>query len=157
MTIASNSIAKALRTIDLKLAELRKKRVEAVLRPLHRERRRLHARIEKINQVIVRARGKVREDEKVAKEPMVKANRGKKRTRRSSDGLKKVALRVVEFVKSKGKMGVKPKEIKAAFGNLVPPPRAICKKVWRSAASFQRTCQASAILCFVSAAITGWP
>jgi hypothetical protein len=48
--------------------------------------------------------------------------------RRSADELKKVAQDVVEFVRSKGKAGVTPGEIKAAFGNLFPSPAQFVKK-----------------------------
>jgi hypothetical protein len=128
MARPKQSIVKALKTIDTELAELRQKRVDLVLRPFYRERSRLYARIEKINQVVARALGKLRGESKIAKNPAVSAKGKGKRIRRSSRELKKIALGVVEFVKSKGKEGVTPKEIKAAFGNLFPSPSQFVKK-----------------------------
>jgi hypothetical protein len=149
------TISKALKSIDAELAKLRQRRVEILLRPLHRERRWLQARIEKINQVIVRALGKLRGDAKPAKRPAAKARGKRRRIRRSADELKKVALGVVEFVKSKGRAGVTAGEIKAVFGNLIPSPSQFVKRVWRGTASPKRTRQASTILRFVNAADAG--
>ncbi|MGD1090300.1 MAG: hypothetical protein ABR955_16475, partial [Verrucomicrobiota bacterium] len=48
--------------------------------------------------------------------------------RRSPEALKKIANGVVEFVKSAGKAGVVPTEIKKRFGQLVPTPAQFVKK-----------------------------
>jgi hypothetical protein len=128
MARAKTSIVKALRTIDAKLATLRQEKVEAVLRPLHRERLQLEIRIEKVNQIIAQALGKLGGKPKTVEQRAVTLQKKGKRIRRSSEDLKKVAHGVFEFVKSKGKTGVAPKEIKASFGNLFPSPVQFVKK-----------------------------
>jgi hypothetical protein len=149
------TISKALKSIDAELAKLRQRRVEILLRPLDRERRWLQARIEKINQVIVRALGKLRGDTKPAKELAAKARGKRRRIRRSADELKKVALGVVEFVKSKGRAGVTAGGDQSGIWKSHSKPVAVRKKVWRGAASPKRTRQASTILRFVNAADAG--
>lgn len=122
------AITKALKTIDRELQTIRQRRVEAVLRPFHRERRKLQVRIEKINQLIARALGKLDRGATTVEAMAAKPVGKKKRVRRSSEKLKKIASKVVEFVKSKGKDGVTPGAIKSAFGNLAPSPLQFVKK-----------------------------
>lgn len=124
------TLSKALNAINTELESLRRKKVETILRPLHRERRKLQARVEKINQLIDRALGKTVTGKAVVsiRTTKGKGTKGSKRTRRSAEELKKIAASVVEFVKSKGKTGVTPAEIKAAFGQLFPSPLQFVKK-----------------------------
>jgi hypothetical protein len=124
----ATNLTKALNAINVEIEHLRKKKVDAILRPLHRERRKLEARIEKIDQLLNRAMGKLVDRRLEASISIKRGPKGKKRTRRSADDLKKIANRVLEFVKSKGKAGVTPAEIKAGFGQLFPSPLQFVKK-----------------------------
>ncbi len=127
---SATTLSKALNAIKTELETLRRKKVEAILRPLHRERRKLQARVEKINQLIDRALGKAVVGKAIASIPATNGRgpRSRKRIRRSGEELKKIANSVVEFIKSKGTAGVTPAEIKAAFGQLFPSPPQFVKK-----------------------------
>jgi hypothetical protein len=122
------TLSRALKQIEAKLHELRQKKIKALLRPLQKERRKLEAKIAKINKVIGRAlkgfESAIRGD--VASP--VKVGRKRKRIRRGADDLKKIALGVVELVKTKRKEGVTPAEITAQFGKLAPSPFQFVKK-----------------------------
>ena len=121
----ATSLAKSLNAINAQLELLRKRRIQAVLRPLHRERKKLLSRLEKIDRMIGGALGEKKGAGQLA---MTTISRGRKRIRRSGNELKKIAGGVVEFIKSKGTAGVTPSEIKAAFGKLLPSPPQFVKK-----------------------------
>lgn len=124
----TTTLSRALEEIESKLHELRQKKVNALLRPLQKERRKLEQKIGKINKIIGRAlKGFESAIQGEAASP-VKAARKRKRIRRGAGDLKKIALGVVELVKTKRKEGVTPAEITAAFGKLAPSPFQFVKK-----------------------------
>ena len=127
---SATTLSKAIKAIKTELETLRRKKVEAIFRPLHRERRKLQARVEKIDHLIERALGKTVIEKAAVSIPTINGQgpRRRKRIRRGGEELKKIAGAVVEFVKSKGKAGVTPAEITAAFGKLLPSPPQFVKK-----------------------------
>jgi hypothetical protein len=124
----ATSLTQALNSINSELETLRLKKVEAILRPLQRERAKLQARIGQIDRLVEGALGKATSRNAAPAVLTPKPLGKRKRIRRSGDALKKIATSVVEFIKSKGSAGVTPAEIKAAFGQLFPSPLQFVKK-----------------------------
>jgi len=121
----ATSLAKSLDAINAQLELLRKRKIQAILRPLHRERKKLLSRLEEIDHTIGSALGERNGASQLAMKTIA---RGRKRIRRSGNELKQIAGGVVEYIRSKGTAGVTPAEIKAAFGKLLPSPAQFVKK-----------------------------
>ncbi len=84
----ATSLAKSLNAINDQLELLRKKKIQAVLRPLHRERKKLLSRLEKLDRTIGSALGEKNGASQLAMKTIA---RGRKRIRRSGNELKKIA------------------------------------------------------------------
>jgi hypothetical protein len=83
----ATSLAKSLNAINTQLELLRKRKIQAILRPLHRERKKLLSRLEKIDHTIGSALGEKNGASQLAMKTIA---RGRKRIRRSGDELKKI-------------------------------------------------------------------